>query len=80
MAFRATYTENKLASADIVTFHVNVCCSFPLLLCLLEFSTGSDIDRPAIVLESIASSLDGHLVIGKGVGGRDSLLGHLQLA
>ena len=77
---KVTYAEVKLASADIVASDVDDSRGLPLLLGLLDLSAGADIDNPVTIFVGIASGIDGHLVIGEGVGRCDSILHHLQLA
>ena len=75
-----TYVDVKLSSAKVLTSGVDSSCDLPLALGLFDLTSGVEVDLPVIVVNKNAPTIEGHLVVGKGVGSSAIAVVDLQLA
>lgn len=76
----ATYVEGELGTAEVAALDVEGASDLPLLVGLLDLASSTDVDSPAIFIDGLALGVEGHLVVGKGVGGGAVAVVDLQLA
>ena len=76
----ATYVHGKLGTAKVAASNIESTRDLPLGLGLLDFTSSGEIDSPAIVVEGLALTFEGHLVVGEGVGSGAIAMVDLQLA
>ena len=75
-----TYVDVKLSSAKVLTSGVDSSCDLPLALGLFDLTSGVEVDLPVIVVNKNAPTIEGHLVVGEGVGSGAIAMVDLQLA
>ena len=65
-----TYVDNGLGTAHVWGLDVESASELPLFLGLLGLTSAGEVDLPAIVIDELALTLKGHLVVGESHLGR----------